>query len=49
MAEAEETDEDDKAMLWKISRENTMRKGQWTEETETFRKWVERLKAEYRE
>ena len=49
MAEAEETDEDDKATLWKISRENTMRKGQWTEETETFRKWVERLKAEYRE
>ena len=42
-------DGDDLVQLWKVSRESTIRKGQWKEETVSFRDWLQRIKTDYGE
>lgn len=48
-AKTERADPDEAAQLWKVSRESTIRKKQWTVETEPYREWVQRLTETYRE
>ncbi len=49
LEEAEKADEDDQAILWKVSKESAMAKKQWNGKTIPFGDWVENLKARYGE